>query len=50
MPIKCKNKPRYRYRKISKGKQRLAFCNGDVVEITMYRNGKKVKTKKIRVK
>ena len=34
MPVKCKSgKPRYRARSTSKGIQRLAFCNGKVVEV-----------------
>ncbi len=35
---------RYRYRKTRKGKQRLAFLNGKVIEVKGYkRNGKKVR-------
>lgn len=44
MPLKCRKKVRYKFRKIRKGKQRLAFCNNKVVEVkTYYRNGKKVR-------
>ena len=46
MPIKCKKgKPRYRYRKIKKGKQRLAFCDNKVVEVKTFKN----KTKKTKI-
>lgn len=43
MPITCPSgkKPRYRFRKTKTGKQRLAFCNNKVVEITPYKNSKK---------
>lgn len=39
MPIKCKTgtKPRYRFRKIKGGTQRLAFCNGKVVETKTFK-------------
>lgn len=40
---------RFRFRKIKKGKQRLAFKNNVVVEVTTFKKGKK-KTKKIRIK
>lgn len=41
MPIECPSgeKPRYRFRKIKKGKQRLAFCNNKVVETKTYKKG-----------
>lgn len=45
MPIKCKygGTARYRFRTTSKKrlKQRLAFCDGGVVEVTNFKNGKK---------
>lgn len=42
MPITCQNgeTPRYRYRDIKGGKQRLAFCNNKVMEITTFKNTK----------
>ncbi len=40
---------RFRFRKIKKGKQRLAFKNGDVVEVTTFKKGKKT-IKKIKRK
>jgi len=47
MVLKCISgvKPRFRFRKITGGKQRLAFCNG-VIEIKTFKR-KKVKTKRI---
>jgi len=40
MPIECPNgeSPRYRYRDIKGGKQRLAFCNNKVMETTTFKN------------
>ncbi len=38
---------RFRFREIMGGKQRLAFKNGEVVEVTTFRKGKK-KVKKIK--
>lgn len=43
MPIKG---ARYRFRKIKGGKQRLAFKNGKVIEVAVFKKGKK-KLKKI---
>ena len=42
MPITCPSGelPRYRYKDIEGGKQRLAFCNNKVMEITTFKNPK----------
>jgi len=39
MPVKCVRgvKPRYRFRKVKGGKQRLAFCNSKVVEAKTFK-------------
>lgn len=43
MPIKCPGglEPRFRFRDVKGGKQRLAFCGNEVVEIVNFLNGKK---------
>lgn len=51
MSVKCKNgsKPRYRFRNLKNGgKQRLAFCGGTVIEIATFKNGKKIKIRRLK--
>ena len=55
MPITCPSgeKVRYRYKKkkLSGGrKARLAFCGNQVVEISLFKNKKKIKEKRIKPK
>ena len=50
MVVKCrKGKPRFRFRKIKGGRQRLAFCNNKAKEIKTFKKGK-VTTRKLNPK
>lgn len=51
MPITCpgSEKVRFRFRNVGDGKQRLAFCDNKVVEVTKFtKAGKKVESKKVK--